>query len=84
MAGTIMSFENCGKREVGYWIGDEYWGKDLATEALSEFLVYVEVRHPLQTGVAKHNIASVRVSEKCGFVVIGEGEGEYVLKLAAD
>jgi RimJ/RimL family protein N-acetyltransferase len=44
----------------------------------------VEVRHPLQTGVAKHNIASVRVLEKCHFVVIGEGDDEYVVKLAAD
>ena len=27
-----------GKPEVSYWIGREYWGKGIATGALSEFL----------------------------------------------
>ena len=85
VAGNVVSFERDGEREVGYWIGREYWGKGVATEALSRFLGHVEVRRPLYAGVAKRNVASVRVLEKCGFTIVGEEEDEgYVVKLAAD
>jgi RimJ/RimL family protein N-acetyltransferase len=84
VAGNVVSFENCGEREVGYWIGREYWGKGLATEALSQFLGHMEVRRPLYAGVAKHNVASIRVLQKCGFTVIGEEDDGYIMKLAAD
>jgi RimJ/RimL family protein N-acetyltransferase len=42
------------------------------------------VRRPLHAAVAKHNVGSIRVLEKCGFAVVGEEEGEYVLRLTAD
>jgi RimJ/RimL family protein N-acetyltransferase len=83
VAGNVVSFENSGEREVGYWIGREYWGKGLATEALSQFLGHMEVRRPLHAGVAKHNVASIRVLQKCGFTVIGEEDDGYIMKLAA-
>jgi RimJ/RimL family protein N-acetyltransferase len=76
VAGNIVCFEMCGKREVGYWIGKEYWGKGIATRALSLFLEYVKTR-PLYAHVAKHNIASYRVLEKCGFAVIGEDSQSF-------
>ena len=60
-----------GVREVGYWIGREYWGQGLATAALRELLVIVTAR-PLAARVAKHNAGSRRVVEKCGFVITGE------------
>jgi RimJ/RimL family protein N-acetyltransferase len=71
VAGSVVSFEPDGKREVGYWIGKEYWGKGIATTALSEFLRHVDAR-PLYAHVAKHNVASIRVLEKCGFTVSGQ------------
>ncbi len=71
VAGNIISFDQLGEREVGYWLGKEYWGKGIATRALAEFLKYIDTR-PLYAHVAKHNIASRRVLEKCGFVVSGE------------
>ncbi len=71
VAGNIVSFDQLGEREVGYWLGKEYWGKGIATQALAKFLKYVETR-PLYAHVAKHNIASRRVLEKCGFTVWGE------------
>lgn len=71
VAGNIVSFEMFGDREVGYWIGKEYWGKGIATQALSTFLDQVTTR-PLHAHVAKHNIGSIRVLEKCGFIIIGE------------
>ncbi len=80
VAGTVMSFVMEGKREVGYWIGREYWGKGIATEALTEFLDLVKMR-PLYGVVAKHNIGSQRVLEKCGFRMAGEEENDFVLIL---
>jgi RimJ/RimL family protein N-acetyltransferase len=90
VAGNIVSFERSGEREVGYWIGREFWGGGVATKALSEFLRLVTSR-PLYARVAKHNVASIRVLEKCGFVP-ATGEAftdapideleEVVLKLA--
>jgi RimJ/RimL family protein N-acetyltransferase len=91
VAGNIVNFEQGGERQVGYWIGKEYWGKGVATRALSQFLGHVTAR-PLYAHVAKHNIASIRVLEKCGFTICGEEVGasiaggeeveEFILKLA--
>jgi RimJ/RimL family protein N-acetyltransferase len=74
VAGNILSFERSGERKVGYWIGREFWGKGVATEALSKFLDLVKTR-PLHAHAAKDNLASIRVLEKCGFVLSGEDEG---------
>jgi RimJ/RimL family protein N-acetyltransferase len=85
VAGNIGSFDQLGEREVGYWIGKPYWGKGIATRALAAFLEDEQVR-PLYAHVAKHNIASLRVLEKCGFMICGEDLGvdgveEVILKL---
>lgn len=66
VAGNVVSWEQAGKRLVGYWLGRDFWGRGLATAALSEFLVYESAR-PLYAYVAPHNIGSIRVLEKCGF-----------------
>jgi RimJ/RimL family protein N-acetyltransferase len=92
VAGNIVSWAQSDQREVGYWIGREYWGKGIATAALAAFLQHVKMR-PLYAHVAKHNRGSLRVLEKCGFVIIGEENDDldesgaqveaYVLKLSA-
>jgi RimJ/RimL family protein N-acetyltransferase len=74
VAGNVVSFEKSGKREVGYWIGRKYWGKGVATRALSQFLDQVTTR-PLYAVVARDNVASIRVLEKCGFRVSNEEIG---------
>ena len=71
VAGNIVSFEQFGKPEVGYFIGKSYWGKGIATRALSQFLGHLKTR-PLYAYAAKDNIASIRVLEKCGFAICGE------------
>ena len=68
VAGNIVSWEQGGEREVGYWIGRHYWGQGAATTALSQFLQLVRAR-PLYAHVAEHNVGSLRVLEKCGFTV---------------
>jgi RimJ/RimL family protein N-acetyltransferase len=71
VAGNIVCFDQLGEREVGYWLGKEYWGNGIATKALEKFLKQIETR-PLYAHVAKHNLASRRVLEKCGFMISGE------------
>jgi RimJ/RimL family protein N-acetyltransferase len=71
IAGNIVCFEQLGEREVGYWLGKKFWGKGIATKALKEFLKEIKIR-PLYAHVAKHNIGSRRVLEKCGFTIVGE------------
>lgn len=66
VAGHIVCFEQSGRRLVGYWLGRRFWGQGIATRALSEFLVHEQAR-PLDAYVAKHNLGSIRVLEKCGF-----------------
>jgi RimJ/RimL family protein N-acetyltransferase len=69
VAGNITSWERDGKRYVGYWIGQEYWGRGLATRALAELVE--ELGPPLYAEVATTNVGSIRVLEKCGFTVAG-------------
>jgi RimJ/RimL family protein N-acetyltransferase len=71
VVGNIVSFEMSGETLVGYWIGRDNWGKGIASRALSLFLADVDTR-PLHARVAKHNVASIRVLEKCGFLIVGE------------
>ena len=68
VAGNIGSWTADGKREIGYWLGRAFWGRGVATEALSAFLRLEQTR-PLYAGVAKHNVASIRVLQKCGFKI---------------
>lgn len=71
VAGNIACFEMEGKEEIGYWLGRSFWGKGIASEALRQLLLEVQIR-PLFAHIAKQNLASKRVLEKCGFIVIGE------------
>lgn len=70
LAGYVGSFNRVDKREVCYWLGREFWGKGIATQALAELLRREKVR-PLYARVAQWNVGSIRVVEKCGFVRIG-------------
>lgn len=89
VAGSITSFMLLGDREIGYWLGREFWDRGIATKALAKFLKIIETR-PLFAHVAMHNVASHRVLEKCGFKVVSEDRytnpagvevKEFVLKL---
>lgn len=72
VAGSIVCWlDETGERDIGYWLGREYWGRGLATRAVTAFLELVLDR-PLHARVAKHNAGSLRVLEKCGFAIVGE------------
>jgi len=56
--------------EVGYWLGESYWGKGIATTALQQFTEQLFARDDINrlfAPVAGDNIGSMRVLEKCGF-----------------
>ena len=92
VVGSVLSYEEDGRPEVSYWIGKEYWGKGYASQALAEFLAQVNRTRPIGARAAKDNLGSLRVLEKCGFKITGEGQGfangrgleveEYVLTLS--
>jgi len=68
VAGYVVVFGDPERRQIGYWIGRAYWGRGIATLALTRFLkVFTE--RPLFAVVAAHNLASRRVLEKCGFAL---------------
>ncbi|MEK6220933.1 MAG: GNAT family N-acetyltransferase [Chloroflexota bacterium] len=90
IVGYVLQFEIDGKPEISYWVGTSYWGKGIATQALALFLKLISVR-PIYARAAKDNFGSIRVLEKCGFVITGHETGyanargaeieEVVLKL---
>jgi RimJ/RimL family protein N-acetyltransferase len=82
VAGSVVSWQHEGDRLVGYWIGRDHWGKGIATAALAAFVQVVDAR-PLHARVAKENVASIRVLEKCGFTRSGETGAELVFRLDA-
>ncbi len=73
VAGFVVYHTWFGAPEVGGWLGREFWGLGVATRALRAFLVLVPTR-PLYAHVAKDNLASLRVLEKCGFRITGAGK----------
>ncbi len=87
VAGQLLSFPREGIREIGYWLGREFWGRGLATSSLAEFLELVEER-PVHGVVTEANVASRRVLERNGFVLVerreGEGDGPPMLVLRLD
>jgi RimJ/RimL family protein N-acetyltransferase len=72
VAGYIGSWDQDGRRLVGYWIGREYWGRGVARSALDEFLKSHEHRRPIHAFVARSNSRFIRVLEKSGFQRVGE------------
>lgn len=62
--------------EIGYWVGEPFWGLGIATEAARAVIDYVFSETDIQAlaGAARVvNPASRRVLEKCGFQWSGVG-----------
>ena len=73
VAGNIGAWTDTASnnRLLCYWIGREFWGRGIATAAMSQFLRFESTR-PLSARVVKHNLGSIRVLEKAGFARVGE------------
>ena len=90
VAGHISCYPHGENMEVTYWLGREFWGRGLATQALNRML-HLVVARPIFARAATDNVGSIRVLEKCGFEIIGKnkdfanGRGEdteeYILRL---
>jgi RimJ/RimL family protein N-acetyltransferase len=56
--------------EIGYWIGEPFWNKGIATEAVNIITDYGFNQLDLariHTGIFEYNVASMKVLEKCGY-----------------
>jgi len=56
--------------EIGYWLGEPYWGKGIMTEAcklVTHYGLHTLDFHRLHTDVFEHNIGSMKVLENCGY-----------------
>jgi RimJ/RimL family protein N-acetyltransferase len=56
--------------EIGYWLGEEFWGRGIVTEALRAMTDYAFATWDLcriSAGVFEWNPGSMRVLEKAGY-----------------
>lgn len=67
--------------EIGYWIAEEYWGQGIASQALAIMsdLAFSDMKYKkLFAPVLGPNKASMRVLEKCGYVLEGVFKREFL------
>jgi [ribosomal protein S5]-alanine N-acetyltransferase len=65
---------HCKTAELGYWLGEPFWGRGIVSEAVAEFSRYAFEAFNLQRIYAEPfetNRASVRVLEKAGYMCAG-------------
>ena len=58
--------------EIGYWLGEAFWGRGIVTEALAAVTRYAIEQHQLTRVFAvpfAYNAPSCRVLEKAGYVL---------------
>jgi [ribosomal protein S5]-alanine N-acetyltransferase len=76
--------------EMGYWLGEPFWGKGIITNAISQMVDYAFKHWSINRIFARPfgtNLASQRVLEKAGFLLEGKFEktlyknGEYMDEL---
>ncbi|UWE12774.1 GNAT family N-acetyltransferase [Actinacidiphila bryophytorum] len=70
VVGQVAVFGPQDERGVTYWIARPHWGRGIATAALAE-LIALEPTRPLFAHAAADNTGSIRVLQKCGFVLTG-------------
>lgn len=56
--------------EIGYWLGEDFWNKGIATEAVKLILIYIDKHFDavrIVAAIFSNNPASMKVLEKNGF-----------------
>ena len=71
--------DGAGIRLIGYWIGREFWGQGIATQALKLFLKQY-ISSPVYAYIDKHNMGSLKVVEYNGFVDISAEYPQLISK----
>ena len=64
--------------EIGYWLGEEYWGRGIISEAVLAFTRWVWLNREVErlwAGVFDGNMASRRILEKAGYLYEGKMRG---------
>lgn len=67
--------------EIGYWLGEPYWGKGITSKALKlaiDHAFEVSKMKRLFTAVFEYNEASIRVLEKAGFINEGRARKSII------
>lgn len=76
--------------ELGYWLGEAYWGKGIVSEAIKQMIDFAFTTYVINRVFARPfgtNLASQKVLEKCGFKLEARFEkvifknGEYLDEL---
>jgi [ribosomal protein S5]-alanine N-acetyltransferase len=70
----LLDDVNCKTAVIGYWLGEPFWGRGIATAALTQITDYAFRTlslERLEATVFEWNPASARVLEKCGYVFEG-------------
>jgi RimJ/RimL family protein N-acetyltransferase len=71
VAGNVGCWPRDGEQHLGYWLGQPFWGRGVASRAVEVFVSTTYPSRPLVARVLPTNAASLRVLAKCGFVVTG-------------
>jgi ribosomal-protein-alanine N-acetyltransferase len=86
LVGTVNAFrwpERQEEAEIGYAIVPEFWRRGLATEAAMALVEFVEASGGVRR-LCAHTyprlLASVRILERCGFVLEGPGAEEGTVR----
>lgn len=74
----VVGVSRCddGGYEIGYWLGEPWWGRGLMTEAVGRVVDFARAElglGRLRSDYFADNPASGRIQEKCGFQITGRG-----------
>jgi RimJ/RimL family protein N-acetyltransferase len=79
--GHVVAWWEQHRRFIGYWFGQQYWGRGVGAEALTLFLQREKARQ-LYADPFAGNTGSVRLLEKHGFQraeTVRQGEHEHIM-----
>ncbi|MGJ8529945.1 GNAT family N-acetyltransferase [Maritalea sp.] len=65
-----------GQAELGYWLGVEFWGRGIGSNAIGVLMEELDIAAPedeLYARCLKSNLASKAILEKVGFEISGSG-----------
>jgi RimJ/RimL family protein N-acetyltransferase len=68
--GVIGLFGNPETREIGYWLGEPFWGQGLMKEAIAGLMNHLVMQNPnlcMVAGVFTDNPASAHLLKRLGF-----------------